>query len=363
MDFKRVGFLEYMSKGCQAAKCSIGSSDVPAVSPDDFGLSWDDIFMNPGERKFGEEIREAIAARYKTTPDKITTGGGSTMLTFLTIAAIFDRPGAAMIEKPVYHPLQDALIVFSSDVRSIPRWIDDAWTLDLELLELNWDPSVRVIVLTNLNNPTGARTSDKEIARVAEIAARSGGYVLVDEVFREFDFDAEPGCAANVAPNVITTASFSKSLGFGNQRYGWWIGPPELKQRVEQINCYIAVGDHMPVVGIMLKAFENIEMLKQRSRGYVEAGHAILEAWISTRNDLECWLPAAGPMAFPRMKDGSETDDIADALMSQVETLIAPGRYFGDPSAFRLGFAMDPEKLRDGLDALGRVLDERRVSG
>ena len=363
MRFKRVGFLKYMGERCPQAKYDICSSGVAAVKPEEFGLLWDDIRLDGSRAEDGADIHEVIAKRFGVTPEMVFISAGSTILSFQTIATIFEQPGAAIIEKPIYTPLEAALDVFTHDVRSLPRWFEDDWALDLEELGRIWDPSVRLIVLCNLNNPTGKRATVKEIKAVADVAARSGGYVLVDEVFRSYDFDLPPGCAASVAPNVITTASYTKVFGLGGIRFGWFIGPPELKERVALLNEYFAVSGHCPSVNIAARAFKNIDMLIARTRKIIDAGRPLFEEWIASRDDLECRLPDAGPIAFPRLKDGGDMTEVADRLFDEEKVLIASGINFGDPSGFRISFGVPVENIEYGYKALGRVLDERRKSG
>lgn len=364
MRFTSARFIRHMIDRCSVAELDICSSGVANITPAEFDLRWEDIILDPGSVKDRPTMNEVIAERYGVEPEMVYPTAGSTLGAFMTMAVLFnEQMGSAIIEKPTYTPLHDALMVFTSDIRSTPRWFEDDWALDVEELERNWDPSVRVIVLCNLNNPSGARTPDDVLRAVAEIAGRTGGYVLVDEVFREFDFDAEPGCAAQVAPNVITVSSFTKVFGFGALRYGWFIGPPEVRKDLERLNEYFAIGDHFPASTIMRRAFENIDMLIERSRRIVDAGRPLFEEWIKSRDDLECVMPAAGPIAFPRLKDGGDIQDTLDKLFEEEKIQVAGGRYFGDPSGFRISFGIPVERIQRGYKALGRFLDERRESG
>jgi aspartate/methionine/tyrosine aminotransferase len=364
MDFNRVEMFHFLREADKKAECCIFGSDVPPVSPEDFDLRWEDILLGDDEdHSCSAGARGIIAERYGVSPDMVMTTGGSTIASFMTMATIFKKPGSAMIEKPVYTPLQDALNVFTNDVRSLPRWREDNWTLDLEQLDFHWDPSVRVVVLVNFNNPTGGATPDDVIKVIADKVAQTGGYVLVDEVFREFYFDRKPGCAASVAPNVITVSSFSKSFGFGFQRFGWFIGPPELLKEMQNIADYFAIGGHFPAAMIIQRAIENIEMLKERSRKFVDEGRAVFEEWLASRDDIECVMPEAGPFAFPVLKDEGDSDEICEKLLVEESTLVAPGRFFGYPPGFRIGYGRPVDLLKKGFQSLSKVLDERRSSG
>ena len=364
MDFNKVEMYHYLREAEKKAECCISGSEVPPVSPEDFDLRWEDILLkDDSDYSCSAGVREVIAERYGVSPDMVLTTGGSTLASFMTMAVIFKTPGAAIIEKPVYTPLQDALNVFTSDVRSLPRWLEDNWALDIDQFDLIWDPSVRIVVLLNYNNPTGGPTPDDVIKKIAQKVGRTGGYVLVDEVFREFYFDAKPGCAAAIAPNVISISSFTKTFGFRFLRFGWFIGPPDLLEEVVGIADYFAVGGHFPAATIIQRAIENIDMLKERSRKFIEDGRPLFEEWLASRDDLECVMPEVGPFAFPVLVDGDDATEVAVRLLEEERTLVVPGRLTGYPPGLRIGYGCPVETLKKGLQSLGKVLDERPSSG
>jgi aspartate/methionine/tyrosine aminotransferase len=43
--------------------------------------------------------------------------------------------------------------------------------------------------------------------------------------------------------------------------------------------------------------------------------------------------------------------------IAELGVIVAPGTFFGEPSAFRLGFTSDAGKLEEGLGRLARALE------
>jgi aspartate/methionine/tyrosine aminotransferase len=64
--------------------------------------------------------------------------------------------------------------------------------------------------------------------------------------------------------------------------------------------------------------------------------------------------PAAGPIGFVRLEEAS-VDDLVSRLHEN-DTAVAPGKYFGSPDHFRLGFGVERETLVEGLRRLESAL-------
>src|SRR6185295_18345947 len=91
------------------------------------------------------------------------------------------------------------------------------------------------IVLISPHNPTGMVANDKQLAGLAEIAARHDLPIISDEVFSEFLFgmDKLPRPAATKAPLVFTLNGFSKMFALPGIKLGWMAvsGDPTLVKK------------------------------------------------------------------------------------------------------------------------------------
>ena len=80
---------------------------------------------------------------------------------------------------------------------------------------------------------------------------------------------------------------------------------------------------------------------------------------MARRPELEWVPPAGGTVAFPRIRNVSDTTRFAQRLADEHETMIVPGRFFEAPSHFRVGFSGRSDALEGGLRAIGAALDAR----
>jgi aspartate/methionine/tyrosine aminotransferase len=305
-------------------------------------------------------VREALAARYRVPADEVFPTEGTSLANFLAMAALLDGGGHAVVETPVYTPFLQQVEALADTVELVERPFEDGFVLDPERLERALRPDTRLVALTNLHNPSGVRMPDTLLTELAGRAARVGAHLLVDEVYRDFLYDEEPGTARTLAANVVITSSLTKVYGLGNLRFGWLIGPRHIVHRASRINDYLGVLQPSPAISLGLRALTQLDALAARSRRAVEAAMPALREWIRSRHDLEVVWPEAGAIVFPRLTGaaaGIDTDALSQRLMARERVSVVPGRFFRAPEAIRLAATVTPEVLRDGLNRLGEAID------
>ena len=65
------------------------------------------------------------------------------------------------------------------------------WGIDLDELASLITPKTRVIYICQPNNPTGATFTEAELQALCDLAARTGIYVISDEIYRGLEWSAE----------------------------------------------------------------------------------------------------------------------------------------------------------------------------
>ena len=100
---------------------------------------------------------------------------------------------AVYVEKPAYEPLLPFPGRSGAEVFRFERPFERGFGIDPEEFEKGFPRGPSSSSFTNLHNPSGVRLSGpKDIKDLAEIAAGRGAYVLVDEVYLEFEAGGWP---------------------------------------------------------------------------------------------------------------------------------------------------------------------------
>ena len=89
--------------------------------------------------------------------------------------------------------------------------------------------NTRLIVITNLHNPSGVLIDTETMKQIGEIARRAGARVLVDEVYMETLFEESPRTAFHLGNEFVVTSSLTKAFGLSGLRCGWIFAEPDAR--------------------------------------------------------------------------------------------------------------------------------------
>jgi aspartate/methionine/tyrosine aminotransferase len=306
---------------------------------------------------------ESIAARYGVPREMVATAPGASGANFLVYTALVETGDEVLVERPGYDPLYGALARLSAVVTRFDRRFEDGYRLDPDTVRRAVTTRTRLVVVTNLHNPSGAAASDEELDEVGRIAERAGARVLVDEVY----LDSVPGPLRRPAgarsPVFITTSSLTKSYGLSGLRCGWVIAEPHVVERVRRARDIVDGSGAFPAERLSVLAFGQIDRLRQRASRILERNGAALRRFLGSRPELEYVLPAGGTVVFPRLRGVADATPFVDRLAAEYDTGLVPGHFFQAPAHFRIGFGGRQDVLEEGLEQMARALDTRRPGG
>jgi hypothetical protein len=340
------------------ARYNLATSGITNVRMEEFPMRVDALEITYGGYGY-PPLLERIAQHNRVAPECVVTAAGTSMANHLAMAAVLARGDDVLIEHPAYGPLLDVAEYLGARVRRFHRRAERHF----DVSEIEITPATRLVVLTNLHNPSGALVSAETLLSLGEKARSVGARVLVDEVYLEMLFDANAPFAAGIGAGFgdenpfIVTSSLTKLYGLSGLRAGWIIAAPELARRIWLLNdLFAATAPHVPEL-LSVWAFDHLEQFRQRSRKLLEANRPIVDAFLDSRADLECFRPPGGSVFFPRLVSG-EIARLLELLRDKYETTVVPGSFFEMPQHFRIGIGGASNELRAGLERLSDALDD-----
>jgi len=303
---------------------------------------------------------EAIAARYGVDVDRVATAPGASGANFMALASVI-RPGDTVLaEWPGYDPHTGAARFLGAHINTFARGWDQRFTLDPGQVGKALTPDTRAIILTNLHNPSGAYAHPEALTAVGDLARSVGAKVIVDEVYLDALDGADASPAATRNDVFISTNSLTKSYGLAGLRVGWMIADPETTERALRVRDVVDAVGSIPSETLGVLAFERLDALLKRARGVLGPGAALFRDFVASRPELDWIEPPGGAVGFPRLLGEDDAEPFVDMAAGEFDVGVTPGRLFGEPSHFRVAVAGDLHVLEEGLDALGRALDQRR---
>ncbi len=358
MTFGTIRYMEWF-KTRAGAKYDLCPSGAQPLGLDALELSGNDLELS-GEDSYGyPPLLAAISRRFGVEEENVVSTLGTSQGLFLVCAALLSPGDRVVIEKPAYGPILAVPGAFETSIIRLERRYENGYQIDAEEFEAVLEPDTKLVVLTNLHNPSGALLSDSLIKSLAEIAAAGGASLLIDEVYRDF-VQAEKGRTSfHLADNIMVISSLGKVYGLGDLRCGWALVPAELATRLRRIIDYINVEGVFIGERISTVAFDQLDELWQRALPRIDRNREIVRRFMEEEERLSrlSWVePDGGVVCFPRVETGMTGDELADVLCRDYETAVVPGSLFEDPRHFRIGFGGDPETVSAGLENIGRAL-------
>lgn len=345
------------AKSREGFRYNLGRSSIQACPPELLQARVEDLEINGPNAHGWMPLRERLAARYAVEPDNIMLAIGTSMANHLVCAALAGPGDHVLVEDPCYDPLAALPAHCGAAVEHFPRRSTD-WGLDAEAVADRVRPgTTRLVILSDLHNPSGQRVESTQLARLADLADEHDFHVLVDEVYLEF----LPGApiAASRSDRLISSCSLTKAYGLDGLRAGWIVASEELISRLRAINDLYGIIMPHPTERLAARALDRIEVIGAWSREFVDANRAAALRFVASEPELSWVEPRHGSVGFVRLQ-GGEVDRLVGLLEERFDATAPPGRFFGASDHFRLAFGMSREDLDAGFEILRRALRELR---
>jgi aspartate/methionine/tyrosine aminotransferase len=342
------------------ARFALTGSEVPHFRMDSLAIGIADLDLDGASHPRYPPLREAIATRYGVTPEQVVAADGTSMANFVAMAALISPGDEALIERPTYEPLVRAASFLGAEIKRFERRPEHRFRIDADAVAAAASERTRLIVLTNLHNPSSALAGDDELRAVAEVARKSNARVLVDEVY--LDSAVPPRrSAAHLGPEFVATNSLTKVYGLSGLRCGWILAEPELAERMWRVNDLFGVNQAHPAERLSCIAFHRIDAVIGDTPEILARNRALFNTFLASRDDLECMPAEHGIVAFPRWL-GGDTERLDALLRERYDASVVPGRWFGMPDHFRVGFGYPGDHFEEAVERLAAALDEFAIT-
>lgn len=354
---KRVMSSAYMqwAKKRSGARYNLATSGLRSATLAGFAIDVDPV-TRAGDYGY-PPLTRALAAHQSVEPENVVSAAGTSLSNMLAMAAILEPGDEVLVEHPTYGLLLDALGYLQADIRRFSRRAEAGFALDPAEVERAITPKTRLIVITNLHNPSSAFATEEQLRAVGALARRVGARVLVDEVYLDARFHLKPKSAIHLGPEFVVTNSLTKVYGLSGLRCGWILAEPDLARRIWLLDDLFDVNMAHPAERLAVAVFQNFERIRGEARALLETNRELLNQFLSGRRDLEVQPLEFGTTVFPRLLTGA-VDKFCELFRDKYEGTVVPGSFFEMADHFRMGIGGETEALKASLQRLGTALDE-----
>jgi len=345
-------------------KYNLAESSVSDVMLKNIQLNLADLSLCYTHHRGHPLLRELISldGNQLDKDDILTTVGAASAL-FIIATTLLTSGDHLIVIKPNYATNIETPKAIGCEITYINILFEHSWKLDIGFIEKAIQPNTKYISVTHPHNPTGTVLEENELYQLAEMAERHHIYLLVDETYRDLNFEKLLPYAASLNKHVISVSSVSKSYGLPGLRLGWLVTKDKdlMEQFLaakEQIFISNSVLDEEVALQFLLKKQEYFKEITEA----VQKKFAVLEQWITNEQRLEWIKPCGGVVCFPRIKDELKINTVKfyHLLMNKHATMVGPGHWFDMPGNFmRIGYGWPTlAELEKGLQNISSVLSE-----
>ena len=219
-------------------------------------------------------------------------------------------------------------------------------------LKQNISRDTKLIVINSPSNPTGMMTDKHGIISWA----RSGIFILLDEVYSKLVFDniPKPDYSKMDRSNLIFLKSFSKTYSMAGFRLGYVICNKKLAEKISLL--FQTIFSCMPVfiqrAGIA--ALENEDKILPERIKHLKECRDLMVDGLNGIKGIKCDRPHGAFYVFP---DVSRTN-LTEELLLQNNIAVLDGKYFGSKGNghLRMCYAKEKKDLETALKVIRKLV-------
>src|SRR5207248_2659812 len=202
MTHKHSDYIHW-SKTQSRARFNLATSGVAPFPLRELPVHLETLEINGYDDYAHPPLQKAIAAHHGVDPDCVVESAGTSMANHLAMAAIIEPGDEVLIEQPAYGPILDVAHYLEAKVKRFSRTEENGWAVDPGEIRRCVTEKTRLIVITNLHNPTSMLTLDSVLREVGDIARSIGALVLVDEVYLDAVYEDTPRTSFHLGPEFV----------------------------------------------------------------------------------------------------------------------------------------------------------------
>lgn len=358
---RRTHYLHWAFEHVGRAELDLASSGVTS-----FGERELPPIDSPVDSRAYAWLVEAIAAANSVPEACVVPTLGTSHALFVAMSALVNPGDEVLVETPAYEPLVAVPELLGARVVPFVRRPEARYLLEPNQVAAKMTDRTKLVVVSNLHNPTGVHTPLEVLGDLATLCAERGVPLLVDEVYAPFasrTLGIAATSASQLGANVVCVSSLTKCWGAGPHRIGWVVASAtvadacraHLMTTVGHLSVgHAARGAHMFRHLETLTARATVDLAKKRDR---------VAAWMARRTDLSWSAPEHGLFGFatlnkPRPAGGETLRARLERGQRERNVLAVPGAFFGVPDGLRVAWALPDDRLDEALRRLGQVLDQ-----
>ncbi len=299
-----------------------------------------------------ENLRQALAKQYAGSDQKnfVITNGASEAID-LALRTIGKPGDKVLLHKPYYYsyvPLVEKNYLEPVYTETIDGKIDFE---DFE----EKIKDCKIVIINSPSNPTGRIQEISTLKKIEKICKELNVTIISDEVYKDLIYKRENYMLQG--DHVVTINSFSKTFAMCGFRVGYlYSNDKNIVQNVIELKTHTSMNTSIIAQEMAFEA-------TKAPKSYLEKQ---LKIWKQRRDfiydglldiGLELEKPEGAFYVLPKFPNPRKA---VTELFRKYKVITYLGEWFGAPNHIRLSYALNQEKIEEGLKRIGKYLEENK---
>jgi len=377
--FKAMGDPETISFGGGApARETLPAKQLAQIcselfSSEEYGARMLQYGHPEGEKELREVVAEYLLRPkgVMAQPDEIMIVNGG-LETMNLLCQVFIDPGdVILVEEPTFVHCVEIFEMFEARCIAVRTDDDGIDPEDVELKIKQYNPKF-VYVIPTFQNPSGRTLTLERRKKLAALGTKYDVIILEDDPYRDIRFEGEelpPIKSFDTSGNTVLANSFSKIFSAG-ARLGYVHAAPEILEKMYNAKTATNSQTNTTLQLICAEFFRRglfEEHLQKTRELYLERRDVMLQCIDRFFPEgTKRTTPQGGLFTWVELPEGYDTTELLKKAADYKVAFVAGEAFFTDKggkgkNCMRLSFGnVPPEKIRTGMERLGRLINEQK---
>jgi aspartate aminotransferase len=325
------------------------------------------------------ELLHAITHKFlkdndlKYEPSQILVSCGAKHSIYNALQAICDEGDEVIVPAPYWVSYPEMVKLVDAEPVIVETSPTNHFKMTPAQLRRAVTKKTKALILCSPSNPTGAVYTPEEIYQLAEVVAKTGIYVISDEIYEKIIYDGYQhvsiGSVEPIREQVVTINGVSKVFSMTGWRIGYMGARKDIVQAAEKIQSQMTSNASSISQKAALAALTNDLSAEVQSMVHeFDRRRKFLLAEIDKIKGLKYIYPRGSFTLFVDIKpflgvklNGhaiTTSDEMVDFFLNEHNVAMVPGTGFGAPHWMRLSYACSMEDLQKAVRRLHNGFQE-----
>src|SRR5438270_1502770 len=186
-----------------------------------------------------ERHKAEFGTDYKPSECIITVGGKHVLFNYTQ--ALLNPGDEVIIPVPYWVTYKDIVNYAGGKCVFVETDEKEGFNLTAAMVERSITPKTRIVIINSPSNPSGSVMADSEFEKLFYITSKRGIYLLTDECYSHFLYDAKPYSVASIAnskPTVLVAGTVSKTYAMTGWRIGYGLAPEPVIAAINKLQSH-----------------------------------------------------------------------------------------------------------------------------